>query len=148
MNGTIRLKLKSKVNSKLAFVKIVKEYTSWGLRDAKDFADNLFSDFENKRDRFSELKLENPQNYSSFVNSMKDIGVDAYITGGVQWNRDFKMLSLGIGEKEDYINFISECIQSMPYGENRILEMALSMLDKDQLNDIVNKIKKEYDSSL
>lgn len=148
MNRKVQLKLKSRVNSKLAFVKIVKEYTSWGLKDAKFYADRLFEDFEKGRGRFSELELENPQNFKSFLSDLKDIGVDAYVTGGTQWDRDFKMLSLGIGEKEDYINFISEYIRCMPYEDNPILGMALSMLNKDQLNDIINKIKKEYDSSL
>lgn len=148
MNRKVRIKLKSKVNSKLAFVKIVKEYTNWGLKDAKFFADELFDNFEGGRDKFSELELENPQNFKSFLSDLKDIGVDALINGGTQWDRDFKMLSLGIGEKEDYIDFISEWIKSMPYDEDRILGMVLSKLDKEQLNNIINEIKTQYDSNL
>lgn len=84
---------------------------------------------------------------NSFVSSLKDIGVNAYINGGVQFEREFKMLSLGIGEKEDYVDFISEYIKSMPYVEN-ILDIVLSSLDKNELIEIVNEIKKEYDSNL
>lgn len=58
------------------------------------------------------------------------------------------MLSLGIGEKEDYVDFISEWIKSMPYDEDRILGMVLSKLDKEQLNNIINEIKTQYDSNL
>ena len=148
MKRKVRIKLKAKCNSKLAFVKIIKEYTNWGLKDSKFFADRLFDDFENNRNRFCELELVNPQNFNSFLSDLKDMGVDAFITGGIQWDRDFKMLSLGIGDKEDYISFISEFIKNIPYDENSILDMVLSKLDQDDLNDIINEIKKEYDSNL
>lgn len=147
MSKNIRIKLKGKVISKLAFVKVVKDYTDWGLKDSKDFADKLFYDFENGLDRFSDIELKNNNDFQSFVNSMIDIGVKAYIVGGVQFNRDFKMLSIGIGEKEDYVRFISEHIKSSTY-DNSILDKVLSKLDKAQLNEIINEIKIEYDSSL
>lgn len=148
MLNKVRIKLKSDIRSKLAFVKAVKVYTGWGLKESKDFTDTLCDDFRNKRERSSELILKNSHDFKSFLRDLKDIGVDAYITGGIEWERDFKMLSLGIGEKEDYIDFIFEYIKGTPYDEDIILNIILSKLNKDELNNIINEIKTQYDSNL
>jgi hypothetical protein len=148
MSKDIRIRLKEKEGvSKLSFVKVIKYYTDLGLKDSKDLADKLFSDLETGINGFTHMKLKNSNDFKSFVNSVGDIGIKAYIVSGVQFDRDLKMLSIGIGEKEDYIGFISEHVKNTR-DISDILDMVLSKMDKNQLNEIINEIKLEYDSSL
>ena len=75
MLNKVRIKLKSDIRSKLAFVKAVKVYTGWGLKESKDFTDTLCDDFRNKRERSSELILKNSHDFKS--NRPTAVGINA-----------------------------------------------------------------------
>jgi hypothetical protein len=52
------------------------------------------------------------------------------------------MLGLGIGETEDYATFVSDYMSYNNLQENKIiLEVLFSKLDKEDLIELVNKIK-------
>ena len=84
-------------------------------------------------------KIFNP--FEEFTTKITQFG-DFQVTGGLSWERDSKMLGLGIGETEDYTNFVSEYMSYNNLEENKmILEILFSKLEKEDLVELVNKIK-------
>lgn len=141
----LRFKLLSKCDSKLQVVKLIKDCTGLGLKQSKDIADEMFNkiglvkEIELVEPYLKEGKTFNP--FEEFTTKIKDFG-DFQVTGGLSWERDSKMLGIGIGELEDYLNFISEFMSYNNLDENKmILESIFSKLNKEDLVEIVNKIK-------
>lgn len=141
----IRFKLLSKCENKLQVVKLIKDCTELGLRESKDLADSMFDniglvrEIELREPYFREGKLFNT--YEEFTNKIKEFG-DFHVTGGLSWERNYKMLGLGIGELEDYATFVSEYMKFSDIEENKMmLEIIFSKLRKEDLVELVNKIK-------
>ena len=141
----IRFKLLSKCDNKLQVVKLIKDCTGLGLRDSKDIADEMFNhigltkEIEIIEPYFRDGGVFNP--FEEFTTKIKDFG-HFHVTGGLSWERDSKMLGLGIGETEDYANFVSEYMSYNNLEENKmILEILFSKLGKEDLVELVNKIK-------
>lgn len=141
----IRFKLLSRCDNKLQVVKLIKDCTGLGLKDSKDIADLMFTNIGLVREielcepYVREGSLFNP--YEQFTTKIRDFG-DFELTGGLSWERDAKMLGLGIGELEDYVNFVSEYLTLNNAEQNKIiLESIFSKLEKKDLVDLVNKIK-------
>lgn len=140
----IRFKLLSKCENKLQVIRIIKDCSIYGLRDSKDIADEMF----NHIGLVKELELCEPYvrdgnvfyPFEEFM-KIKNLG-DFQISGGLSWERDAKMLGIGIGEIDDYINFISEYMTSNNVEENKmILEVLFNKLKKEDLIELVNQIK-------
>lgn len=138
---TLRIRYK-KCSNKLAFVKLVKDCTRLGLKDSKDIADKIW---ENPH-IVSEIKLsDNYQRedgifdtYEEFTTNINSIG-EFEIWGGLEWERNLKMLSLSIGEHEDYIDFLSDWIK---YNKNDdVIKSMLSKIKKEDLVELVKQIK-------
>jgi hypothetical protein len=141
----LRFKLLSKCENKLQVVKLIKDCTGLGLKQSKDIADEMFNkiglvkEIELVEPYLKEGKTFNP--FEEFTTKIKDFG-DFQVTGGLSWERDSKMLGIGIGELEDYLNFISEFMSYNNLDENKmILKSIFSKLNKEDLVEIVNKIK-------
>lgn len=143
----IRIKVLSECDSrnKLYVVKLIKECTELGLKEAKWMADDMFSCVGVVK----EIELKEPYlkrdgetfNPLKEIMKIKNYG-DFQVTGGISWLRDSKMLSLGIGDTEDYARFMSECITYNDVDENkRILELIFNKLSKEDLVELVNQIK-------
>ena len=141
----LRMKLLSKCDNKLQVVKLIKDCSGLGLKDSKDIADEMF----NHIGLVGEIELREPYlkdgktflPFEEFTTKIKDFG-DFQVTGGLSWERDAKMLGLGIGETEDYANFVSEYMTLNNIKENKmILEILFSKLKKEDLVELVNKIK-------
>ena len=143
----VRIKVLSECESrnKLYVVKLIKECTELGLKEAKWMADDMFNCVGIVKD----IELREPYlrkdgetfNPLKEIMKIKNYG-DFQITGGVSWQRDSKMLSLGIGDIEDYARFMSECITYNDLDENkRILELIFNKLTKEDLVELVNQIK-------
>lgn len=140
----LRIKLLSKCENKLQVVKLIKDCSGLGLRDSKDIADLMFDNIGLVR----EIKLLDPYlregklfTPSEEIKKIKEFG-DFQLTGGLSWERDGKMLSIGIGETEDYVNFVSEYMTLNSIEENKILlEFVFSKLKKEDLVKLINKIK-------
>lgn len=141
----IRFKLLSKCDNKLQVVKLIKDCTELGLRDSKDIADEMF----NHIGLTKEIEIVEPymkdgkvfNSFEEFTTKIIQFG-DFQVTGGLSWERDSKMLGLGIGETEDYANFVSEYMSYNNLEENKmILGILFSKLEKEDLVELVNKIK-------
>lgn len=142
----IRFKLLSRCDNKLAVVKLIKDCTGLGLKDSKDIADLMFNNIGLVR----EIELIEPyldkngeiiRPFELFTSKIKELG-DFYVTGGLSWERNAKMLSLGVGDTEDYVNFVSEFITLNNIEENKlILEVLFKKLKKEDLVELVNQIK-------
>ena len=141
----IRFKLLSKCENKLQVVKLIKDCTGLGLKDSKDIADLMFNNIGLVR----EIELIEPylregkmfDTYQEFTTKIKNFG-DFYVTGGLSWERNAKMLSLGVGDTEDYVNFVSEYMTLNNVEENKLLlESLFNKLKKEDLVELVNKIK-------
>lgn len=141
----IRFKLLSKCDNKLQVVKLIKDCTGLGLRESKDIADEMFNhiglvkEIELREPYIKEGKTFNP--YEEFAKNIQDFG-HFHVTGGLSWERDAKMLGIGVGDVEDYANFVSEYMSYNNSDENKmILEVLFSKLKKEDLVELVNQIK-------
>jgi hypothetical protein len=66
------------------------------------------------------------------------------VTGGLQWDRNIKMLSLGIADESEYIDFVNEFLidnRNLEVSQT-ILRFALSKLSKEELQEVFNEINK------
>ena len=147
MQNRVRIKLVSPTTQKLAMVKIVKNYTGLGLKEAKDIVDTLHA-YPNKSieiDLSKDLVVnENViANAKSFSKALDGVDGTFLINGGVQYERNKKILDLGIGTEEDYSDFITEYMfEKTP----SFVKDKFSKLKKDQLEEIY-KILTEDDSN-
>ena len=120
----IRFKLLSKCDNKLQVIKLIKECTGLGLKDSKEIADKMFDNLGLVR----ELEILEPYTkegyafnpYEEFTKKIHEFG-DFQVTGGLAWERNAKMLGLGIGEIEDYATFLSEYMSYNNIDENKMI---------------------------
>jgi hypothetical protein len=145
MKRKIRMKLLSECKNKLQVVKLIKDCTRLGLRESKDIADEMFNhiglvkEIELVEPYTREGKTFNP--YEEFKKNISNFG-HFQVTGGLSWERDAKMLGIGVGDIEDYANFVSDYMSYNNSDENRmILEVLFSKLKKEDLVELVNQIK-------
>jgi len=141
----LRIKLLSKCENKLQVVKLIKDCTGLGLKDSKDIADDMF----NKIGLVREIEIVEPYTkdgkvfnpFEEFTTKINQFG-DFQVTGGLSWERESKMLGLGIGETEDYATFVSDYMSYNNLEENKmILETIFNKLEKKDLVELVNQIK-------
>ena len=148
--NNIRVKLKSEVGSKLAFVKLIKECTNLGLKDAKWTCDTLHENLRKGLDKSTDIELIGGVDglgnsyLKVFQQGILDIGVNAFVNGGVAWERNFKMLSIGIGEKKDYSDFIFEYVNTVDLEHGKdIINLLIDKLSQNDLEEIFEIISKE-----
>jgi hypothetical protein len=141
----IRFKLLSKCDNKLQVVKLIKDCTGLGLKDSKWIADEMFDhiglvkEIEIIEPYIKDSKVFNP--FEEFTTKITQFG-HFQVTGGLSWERDFKMLNLGVGDTEDYVNFVSEYMTLNNVEENKLLlESLFNKLKKEDLVELVNQIK-------
>ena len=147
MKNKIRIQLIEICPTKLQFVKLIKDCTGLGLRDSKDVCDRL----HDRPDLIEEINVRegvdgNGVTYSKkFINGMRDLVQGEFnVTGGLQWDRNIKMLSLGIADESEYIDFANEFLidnRNLEVSET-ILRFALSKLSKDELQEVFTEINK------
>jgi hypothetical protein len=70
---------------------------------------------------------------------LREIGGQYLVNGGVEFDREYKLLTLGLGEQEDYVDFIS---QNLNYFTNQqeAIKLILTKLSKEDLIEITNKL--------
>ncbi len=138
----IRMVCIEKTQSKLSFVKLVKEVARIGLKEAKDLCDILDSPHQ-----IIEFDVPKDTNIDQFRKDMVNVGGRYLINGGVEFDREFKLLTIGVGLKEDYVEFIS---QNLNYFDNseEILRFTLTRLSKEDLMEVTKKLtyEQKYDS--
>ena len=130
----VRVKMLEPSGSKLQLVKSLKDLTGLGLRDSKNIIDELHYGREqtiilNSRDDARTLKKQF-NDYGKFQ-----------INGGVDHDRNIQLLSLGLGETQEYIDEISDRIFFQLDDENSklMLNFALSKITQENLIEILNE---------
>ena len=134
MKNLVRIKLKNiqnPITSKLNFVKMVKDLTGYGLKESKDVCDDIHC-ASNQRE-IEVLDVENfikqmTQNFGDYI----DVYHPAY-------DRDLKILLVGVGDKTDYVDAITKLIEKNPDKMDKILKR----FEKEDLIEILTEV---YDS--
>ncbi len=134
----VNLMLRERCLNKLMLVKILKDYTGLGLREAKDVCDALHE----TPHRPVEIELLPDASHSVDVLKQDLLGIDLkfIMAGDTSFERERKMLGIGLGEKQDYISFFLEC-GDLIENQKEILNLALDMLSEEDIKEIFGKIK-------
>lgn len=129
---------------RLQFVKALKDLTGFGLKESKDICDHLNYSFNGS---VSKVTFEVPYD-SNFQKRLKDFQktlrencTGVYDGMTIEYEREAKILELGLGDKNDYISFIIEYIPSLSNEDaESVLKEVLSNLTEEKLKDIFNKV--------
>lgn len=142
-NQVIKIKLIEKCTNKLIFVKLIKECSNLGLRESKDICDRLHS--HPLEMQTFEVKQDGITNYAKkFRDEISNSGGKFIVSGGTEFMRDFKILDLGIGDNEDYANFIIDYYENSFEDQKEFLKFVLSKLNREDLMSIFEKAKETY----
>lgn len=155
MEKTIKIKLIKPTSQKLAFVKLIKDCSGLGLKEAKDLCDEMHAnpginftmpirDWESKDWNTGVIIQPANTNYAKkFSTEIKNIEGEFIVNGGVQWERNVKMLKLGIADKSDYGEFMKDYILNKFDNSEDMLNFVLNKLSKEDLQEIFSKINIE-----
>ena len=124
-----------KTPSKLAFVKLIKQVSGLGLKESKDIADTFDYDIN----KTVEFEIPRDISIDQFRKDLKEIGGQYLVNGGLEFEREYKLLTLGLGEQEDYVDFISENLNYFTNQEDTI-KFILSKLTKEDLIELTKKL--------
>lgn len=134
--------------SKLKFAKIIKDFAGLPLRDAKDFCDKVM---EHAGVNFNLNIKEDPMLLKS---ALPDTGMSFLVEDRIEL-RQKKLISLGIGDNMDKIDFLSrELSNNLLVDENSQInskfyiykshfEEVLFYLNSEQLDKFINNISKK-----
>jgi len=148
----IRITQTRKEDHRLAFVKELKDVTGFGLKEAKDESDKLQRGFDATKEPFSieiDLAKSNPgwvkSQLRDFAISINEKCTGGYsVNGGTEWEREVKLLSLGLGSDDEYVRFISEFIMTRPSSViEKFISEQLSVMDRTKLEETFNKLIEE-----
>ena len=131
----IRMNCVQKTPSKLAFVKLIKQVSGLGLKESKDIADTFDYDIN----KTVEFEIPRDISIDQFRKDLKDIGGQYLVNGGLEFEREYKLLTLGLGEQEDYVDFISENLNYFTNQEDTI-KFILSKLTKEDLIELTKNL--------
>ena len=130
----IRIKMLEPSNSKLHLVKTLKDLSDLGLRDAKNIVDDLHNGLT------TQVFLKKREDVNTLKKSFNEWGKFT-ITGGVEHERNIQLLSLELGENQEYVDEISDRIffQLDDETSQLLLNFALSKLSRKQLIEVFNE---------
>jgi hypothetical protein len=138
MRNIIKIKLTNDCHSKLQFVKNIKELCGLGLKESKDIVDRVcqkpYIPFEFE----VPMGITTKEVYDKLTYNLDNI---FEINGGTQWQREIKMLQLGVGERQDYLDFLKQHIQTNFGNSDEMLTFVLDKLTQEQLQETIDKIK-------
>jgi hypothetical protein len=142
-NQVIKIKLIEKCVNKLIFVKLIKDCSGLGLKESKDICDRLHS--HPLEIQTFVVRQDGITNYAKkFRDEISNAGGKFIISGGTEFMRDFKILDLGIGDNEDYANFIIDYYENSFEDQKEFLKFVLSKLNREELLSIFEKAKETY----
>lgn len=124
----------------LRLVKLIKDHTGWGLKESKDWVDNL------RDTKKSSLKVQNASLFEKEINLIKGVS-----TNNRAKIRLEKLIKIGIAGRDEKIDFYSEkmSIDFISYSvdnsgkinfdkTNQYIKNLLSKLDDENLKKVVN----------
>lgn len=146
----IEIKLLKPTTKKLQLIKLIKDCSGIGLKEAKDLCDNLHAfpdkswpmeikDWETQTIEGKKIPT-NRDFKSEFIQGLKEIPGKFLITGSKEWQRDTKLMKLGMAENEEVIKTLTEYILTKCEHSKDILEEALNKLDTHELIELIGKI--------
>lgn len=139
----IQIKLIEPCTQKLLFVKLIKECSNLGLKESKDICDRLHS-FPREIQTF-EVRDYDVIYAKKFRQDIVNCGGKFQVSGGVEFQRNYKMLELGIGDDSDYIDFISESFfENSLENPEEFLKFVLTKFNREQLIELFNRAKESY----
>lgn len=135
----VKLQIKKNCQTKLMFVKILKNHTGLGLKESKEICDRLHELPYRPVEFLLDVPVDiNPNDYAkSFREELSEMDLEFDMSGGTDFERNRKLLMLGLGEKEDYVSFLEEAM----INQKELLTLALNKLCKDDLKEIFDNIK-------
>ncbi len=140
----IEIKLVKPTSEKLKFVKLIKDCSGLGLKESKDLCDNIHASTEIvHRIPIRDCETSTTDYRKKFATEIKNIDGVFIINGGVQWNRNVKMLKIGIAEKSDYSEFIKDFILNRFDNSEELLTFILNKFSKEDLQEVFNRINIE-----
>jgi hypothetical protein len=129
----------SKTTNGLLMVKLIKDCTGLGLLESKSIMDNL-------KDRKVEIEVLDGfyQDKVTYIEHLKEVLTNGS-TGGkyilscfdLEYIREYKLLSLGIGERIDYEKFILYKMRN----DDNFLGFILNKLTTDDLIEVFKQIE-------
>jgi hypothetical protein len=141
MKQFVRIKLIEKAENKLQLVKLIKDCSELGLKESKDICDKL----HNGEVQIFETRQDDNINYAKkFRQDISICGGRFQISGGVEEQRDFKILELGLGSDEDYVDFLIKYFDGNFENRYELFKFVLSKLDKEDLNSAFDITKETY----
>ena len=134
----VKIKLKGDCTNLLQFVKNIKELCDLGWKDSKAIVDKTSI----RPYRPVEIAIPSWVSVKEAHEKLNyNLGDIIEVNGGTQWQREIKMLQLEVGEREDYINFISQNILTGFCNSEDLITFALQKLNNEELIEILNKIE-------
>jgi hypothetical protein len=131
----VNIMLRENCPTKLMFVKILKDYTELGLKETKEICDRLHEM------PYKPIEIDiKDSDVDQLRQDLLNIELNFIMNGDRKFERERKLLALGLGEKEDYISFFVECGDLFD-NQKEILNLALNKLSVEDLNEIFGKIK-------
>ena len=131
----VNLMLRENCPTKLMFVKILKDYTELGLKETKEICDRLHEM------PYKPIEIDiKDSDVDQLRQDLLNLELNFIMNGDRKFERERKLLALGLGEKEDYISFFVECGDLFD-NQKEILNLALNKLSIEDLNEIFGKIK-------
>ena len=141
---TIRIKLRVGSPNKLQLVKLIKDCSGLGLKESKDICDRLHS-YPGDVQSFEARQDDTGINYArKFREEIKNCGGEFIVSGGKELMREFKMLELGIGDNQDYADFIVDYYENNFEDQKDFLKFVLSNLKREDLISIFEKARETY----
>jgi hypothetical protein len=131
----IRIKCIQKTPSKLAFVKLIKQVSGLGLKESKEIVETFDYDIN----KTVEFEIPREISIEQFRKDLNDVGGQYIVNGGLEFEREYKLLTLGLGEQEDYVDFISENLNYFTNQDDTI-KFILSKLTKEDLIELTKKL--------
>lgn len=143
---------------RLGFVKALKDITGLGLKDTKELSDILHNGFNGqayphtfptpplKDNPYTiEVPLDDGKTHDDvrkFIKFLNDECTGDYdIIGGAEWERDIKLLSLGIGTNDEYREMIKRLLM---YGSQEKMESFIDDMlvesNRENLEKVYNKL--------
>jgi hypothetical protein len=131
----IRMKCVQKTPNKLTFLKLIKEVSGLGLKESKEIVETFDYDIN----RIVEFEISREISIEQFRKDLNDVGGQYIVNGGLEFEREYKLLTLGLGEQDDYVDFISENLNYFTNQDDTI-KFILSKLSKEDLIELTKKL--------
>ena len=134
---------RSKTSTKLALVRLVKEFAEIGLKDSKDIVDRLENYNDTVEFDYVGKIIELSEKLSSFRRELDYLPNAKYIVTclGIEMEREQKLLSLGFGQRDECIDFLSDYMKMFRNFDD-VLKLTLSYLSDEELADVISKLEK------